>query len=244
MYFAGEKLLYLISFCICPATSFASALNIFHLELSCQVVFVHFSLFPLYCTDPREGILDENEFFSSSSLYNKPSCSYHCAALMYSWVSPALSAATWTCFHTLTKEYNSGIGYSGGGSVYFQLFLRASWELSWLWECSASGRMGARRNTKGSVSVCAFPLSGHHKLCSSPRLNHGLTFNSDCEKVGDKLSLILTFAHFFTRVLFPPFITWGLQKSIRLCSINDFPKRKDILSAALEADKMVFLSSR
>lgn len=47
-----------------------------------------------------------------------------------------------------------------------------------------SGRTGARRDTKGSVSVCAFPLSGHHELCDSPRLNHGLTFSSECEKVG------------------------------------------------------------
>lgn len=120
--------------------------------------FVHFFLFPLYCTDPHEGILDENDFFFSSSLYNKPYCSYHCTALMFGiaaahgwtgkdWVSPALSATTWPCFHTLIKEHNS-------------------------------------------------------------------------------------------RMLFPPFITWGLQKSICLCSRNDFPNWKDTLSGALEAEKI------
>lgn len=125
--------------------------------------------------------------------------------------------------------------------MYFQLLLKASSELSWLWEglgVLSICRMGARRDTKGSVSVCAFPLSGHHKLCNSPRLNHGLTFNSGCEKVGTSWAWCSHLHIFFTRVLFPPFITWGLQKSICLCSINDFPNGKDILSGALEAEKI------
>lgn len=57
----------------------------FHLEPSCQVGFVHLSLFSLYCTDPQEGIVDENDFFFffSSSVYNKSSRSSHCTALVF-----------------------------------------------------------------------------------------------------------------------------------------------------------------
>lgn len=77
--FAGEKLLDLISFCICPVT-FASALNMFHLEPSCQVGFVPLSLFSLYCIDPCEG---DCFLLFSSSVYNKSSCCYHCTALVF-----------------------------------------------------------------------------------------------------------------------------------------------------------------
>lgn len=75
----------LIFFCICPARSFASALNVFHLEPSCQVGFVHLSFLPLCSTDPPEGIVDENDFFPS--IYNKSSSSYHCAALVFGFAA-------------------------------------------------------------------------------------------------------------------------------------------------------------
>lgn len=75
----------LIFFCICPARSFASALNVFHLEPSCQVGFVHLSFLSLCSTDPPEGIVDENDFFPS--IYNKSSSSYHCAALVFGFAA-------------------------------------------------------------------------------------------------------------------------------------------------------------
>lgn len=83
MYFAGEKLLDLISFCMCPATPFASALNMFHLEPSCQVVLYIFPYFLYIVLTPVREYLMKMNFFFSSSLYNKPYCSYHCTALMF-----------------------------------------------------------------------------------------------------------------------------------------------------------------
>lgn len=62
----------LIFFCICPARSFASALNVFHLEPSCQVGFVHLSFLSLCSTDPPEGIVDENDFFLQSIINHLP----------------------------------------------------------------------------------------------------------------------------------------------------------------------------
>lgn len=49
--------------CICLAASFANALNVLHLEPSCQIGFVHLSFFFFYCTKSRKGIVNGNEPF-------------------------------------------------------------------------------------------------------------------------------------------------------------------------------------
>lgn len=94
MYFAGEKLLYLISFCICPATSFASALNIFHLELSCQVVLYIFPYFLYIVLTPvREYLMKMNFFLLLHYIIN------HLAlTIVLPWCIPEL-AQHWVQLH-------------------------------------------------------------------------------------------------------------------------------------------------
>lgn len=127
--------------------------------------------------------------------------------------------------------------------MYFQLLLKASWVLPL--SCLGTGGVGSAQHLTG------WEPEGTGRDLFPAVLSPWVDITSSATAPGWSMDWVSTLTVkwwgqaesdnyiciFFASVLFPYFITWGLQKSICLCSINGFPNRKDILNWSREAEK-------
>lgn len=99
------------------------------------------------------------------------------------------------------------VALEGGQCIFIYYWKAAEF---FLWVVLASGGVGSARHLmdgnqkvwEGLCFCCTFPSSRHHKLCGSPRLNHGLAFNSGCKKVATSWAWYLCLHIFWQCALF------------------------------------------